>query len=295
MIRGAGKSISRHISSPLLSSHLLCIPPCYHELQNTTTRSASNLPSSLSLLSSPPPPLTLPLPLARFSSRPLPDTPCSSCGCSQLSTSLYLTYMQHHVRRVAQELSRQADGRSHRGVHEQDDRHHAAALRQTLPSCIVHTPICFVCEPPAVQVQLQLQCSCTAVRTEQSINAVQVGTSTRTPYVRTGKTCAWPASCVTLPETSSLAWPLIPGSWTGAANGKAGPCLNRSTALSSVPRPAPLTLPCPALHSLGQLSFFCCSTQRASAVRLRLSRAAARRRCTPPRGHSTLLVHSCCQ
>ncbi|KAM6484368.1 hypothetical protein HDV62DRAFT_295455 [Trichoderma sp. SZMC 28011] len=41
------------VTSPLLSSPLLCIPPpCHHELQSTT-RSATNLPSSLLLLSSP--------------------------------------------------------------------------------------------------------------------------------------------------------------------------------------------------------------------------------------------------
>ncbi|KAH0524679.1 hypothetical protein TsFJ059_007155 [Trichoderma semiorbis] len=74
---------------------------------------------------------------------------------AQLSTSLYLTYMQHHVRRVAQELSRQADGRSHRIV---------ACMNKTTG---------IITQRKYVRCKLLRYCTPYGA---ESINAVQVGT-----------------------------------------------------------------------------------------------------------------------
>ncbi|KAL6871784.1 hypothetical protein J3F83DRAFT_614128 [Trichoderma novae-zelandiae] len=126
---------------------------------------------------------------------------------------------------------------AHRGVHEQEPstagHHHTLVRSRTSSRALIRSQTC-----PNTPMR--------ALRTAQiaSKPAGQAQAAAATPdraehQCRASKTCARPASCVTLPETGSLALPLIPGSWTGAANGKAGPCLESLHALSSVPQSRP--------------------------------------------------------
>ncbi|TFB00963.1 hypothetical protein CCMA1212_007144 [Trichoderma ghanense] len=128
---------------------------------------------------------------------------------------------------------------------------------------------------------------------QPAVQAQAAATPSRAEHqCRASMTCAWPTSCVRLPETDSLALPLIPGSWTGTANGQASHFLNRSTPCHLSPRSAPLVR-CPALPCLaipGILAFLLLvapSTAFVWAVSQEPPHRAATR---PPRGPVLILA-----